>query len=78
LVLHQNLLNWKGNVPKHTIFQSLPPNNTNQMLHYVLQGQICGAPHPAVEKSNQEDLLSDSMKKKVFFPSDILAYHLKD
>jgi len=32
----------------------------------------------AVEKSIQEDLLSDSMNQKFFFPSDILAYHLKD
>lgn len=52
LVLHHNMLYWKGDMPKHTIFQSLPPNDTNQMLHYVLHGQICGAPHPSCWKKH--------------------------
>jgi len=53
LVLHQNLLYCKREVPMHTIFQSLPPNDTNQMLHYDLKGQICGTPYPSCWKKNQ-------------------------
>jgi hypothetical protein len=37
------------------------------MLHHT---QAC-------KKSNQKDLLSDSINQKFFFPSDILVYHLK-
>jgi hypothetical protein len=78
LVLHQNLLYQKG-MCQSTAFSSLFHQMTPTKCFTMSYRDKFVVHHTqAVEKSNQEDLLSDSMNQKFLFPSDILAYHLKD